>query len=170
MWGGVRFTLGAAIPSGATINSATFELYIESDSGWNTSTDYLSVWGTDSSDAGQCTSTATRPSIDGGSTALTTSVRWPASGGFSPGTNSYKSIDIAAIIQELVDDNGGLANGAHIAIWHSHGSPSGDPYIWCSSYSRGASYRQKLTIDYTESAGGGVVIPIFIKQYRARRT
>jgi hypothetical protein len=71
---------------------------------------------TDVANASAPTTAAQRPVSDGGSTATTAAiVTWS---NVTMGDSAYHtSADISSIIQELVNDNSGLANGAGIVIW-----------------------------------------------------
>lgn len=157
VWMGMRFALGAAIPSGATINSATLSVHTYAPTTWGAN-DYLRIYATQSADAPQVTAASARPDLDSGSTELAAAnVRWPASGGWAPGEESWSdSPSIASIIQELVDDYGGLASGAHIVLWIAHGDGGGsgspDNQYAIHDYEGGSSTRPTLTIVYTAAA------------------
>ncbi len=160
-WGFFRFTLSAAIPSGATINAGTkIALYGVDSYSWGTG-DYLTIYATNSSDASQ-------PSTGGEPTPLTTaSVRWPASGDLTWPTGQYNERDIVSIIQELVDDYGGLSSGAHILIW-IRGEKS-NSWLAAEDYNSSNNNLAKLTIEYTTSGGSASAVPKIFRQFAARR-
>jgi len=155
-YGFFRSTLPAAIPSGATINSGTIlRIYGASGPSWDSGSDCLEVMGEQSPDAPQASGTAPP-------TLTATVIRWPASGGLTWLIGgSYNEVDIAPIIQELVDDYGGLASGAHIQIWVRGKSTNGEFHnVTGVDYNYGnPSYYSTLTIVYT---AGGVTTSITI--------
>lgn len=145
-WGYFRFALPSAIPSGATIEAGTkIELYGTDSYAWDSGSEYLQVYTQQSADSAQVSS-GSEPTV------TTAVVRWPASGGLSWSTSQYNEIDITAVIQELVDDYGGLASGAHIQIWVA-GPAAQTGWLACRDYNGAAGANvAKLTIVYT--AGG----------------
>lgn len=141
VWVGFRFT-NVTIPQGSTINSASIILAILA----NDDPD-LDIYGNDVDDAATFTSTAYNIS----DRALTTAkVNWTASNIGAYATKS--SPDIASIIQEIVD-RAGWASGNDIVILFDSLSSS---YINFKAYDsgEGSSAYPKITIDYTEPAGG----------------
>lgn len=166
VWMGLRFTLSGAIPSGATITAATFQLYGTSTWNWGSATDYLRVFVTDSSDAAQVTTQAARPSVDSGSTTvypttLAGGTRWPAANGLSWPTAQYNtSVDLSALIQHLVDTYSGLASGAHVMVWAA-GDTSADNNSeigWQDS--NAGTNPPTLAITYTTGGGSALVHPV----------
>jgi hypothetical protein len=116
VWCYYRFVLPSAIPSGATITSATMDLWGEGSSSWSNGSDDLKIRCSDSANASAPASAGARPSLDGGSQATTTAtVDWLNVTWTLNDWNTTPSL--VSMIQELVDDNGGLASGAGIVLW-----------------------------------------------------
>ena len=115
-WVFLRFILPSAIPAGSTITAASVDVFSSAVSFWNNSTSDINLRATDVANASAPTTAAQRPVSDGGSTATTAAiVTWS---NVTMGDSAYHtSADISSIIQELVNDNSGLANGAGIVIW-----------------------------------------------------
>lgn len=113
----LRFVLPSGIPSGATISSATLEAYGRDQFNWDNGVDDIDIFATDSANASAPTTAGQRPNDgSGGSTAVTTAVAsWDNVTWNTAGYNTSSSI--ASVIQELVDDNAGLASGAGIVLW-----------------------------------------------------
>lgn len=115
VWCFYRFVLPSGITSGATITSATLEINGINKVSWTDGTDDLVVTATDSGNASAPTTGGQRPSSDGGSTATTTAeVAW---NNVTWSTSGFNSVSVATIIQELVNDNGGLSSSAGIVFW-----------------------------------------------------
>lgn len=128
VWGGLRFQLSSAIPSGATITSASISVFGDGREGWDDSNDYLTIIANDSADAPQVASQNDRPdgpnayyfsappgNVTGGSN---TEVRWPSVGGLAWNDALLNiSPDISPLIQFLVNKHNGLASGASVQLW-----------------------------------------------------
>lgn len=144
----LRFELPEALPAGTTIASATLELYGHAIYMWNDS-HALRVWAQHSDDAPQITGLSDYPGT--GNVELgDLSVRWADSddSGLAwmiPGPNA--SPDLAAIVQELVDANVGLAAGAHIQLWVAEDQlgGEGEEVGWLDA-SAGAETAARLTL------------------------
>lgn len=159
----IRFALDAAIASGSTINSATLELYNDSENGC-----IDSYWGvTDSDDSSQVTTSGEMPVMAGGSTnTYTYNIDGTGVHKTSWSSFGWNTIDITSLIQYLVDTYSGLA---HISVW-------GTGAIGIDNNTRSAfkcyeagSNIPKLTIDYTEPAPPFSVVPPAMKTYRSFR-
>jgi hypothetical protein len=111
----VRFELPEALPADTVIEDAVLVLVGHTTFSWVAS-DALRVWVQESSDAPDVGGVEDYP---GESVVLSAvSVRWPPEHGLAwqhPGTN--RSPDLSALLQHLVDANGGLAAGAHVQLW-----------------------------------------------------
>jgi hypothetical protein len=153
-WGYFTFTLPSAIPSGATIDAGTkIEIYGLDIYNWTTG-DALQIYVEQSSNAPAIDGVEDRPTGDGGGTTLgASSVRWPVSGDLTWTYPGWNEREIISLIQELVDDYGGLASGAKIRIWvtKASGTDTDDQVGW-ESLENAGSNPAKLTIVYT--AGG----------------
>lgn len=164
-WSGYRFTLSGAIPSGATITSATMKLYGFSTWQWDNTTapqDYLRIYVTDAANPGQITTTAARPAADSGSTtlypaAVASGTRWPASNGLLWPVGYNTSVNFSSLIQYLVNTYSGLASAAHVQVWVTEDasqtpSPGGNTESEVGMYfaEKGSSYYPKLNISYTD--------------------
>ncbi len=155
-----RFQLTSDIPSGATVTEALFSVLAHS-SAWNwSSEDALRIYIEDASNASQCTSMQDHPFYGSNARALlSTSVRWPLSGGLVWVSGSRnQSNDISSIIQALVDKYGGLSAGDYVQLWitkdvlRNAGSEVNyvDDYL---SYTGDGSDLAKLSIEWSEGSG-----------------
>lgn len=158
-WGGAesagtRFTLDGAIPSGATIESAIWEV--------NTSTDTgpldIFFYVTESADAPQITTEAGRPDVIGGSTDVypTTAdntLVYVASGNWP--NSSVLQVDVTSLIQHLVDTYSGLSSGAHIVVHAIGHTGTGQIEVGFLSWENNQDY-PTLTIEYSEGAGESI--------------
>lgn len=142
-----RFILPSAIPSGATITSATIELQGTDQFAWVDGTDDLIIRATDSGNAAAPTTLGQRPSYLGGSTSTTTAtVTWSNVTWATSGANTSPSF--ATVIQELVTDNGGLASSAGIVVWVNH-NVNQHHYVAAELIEHSGSTPAKLTITWT---------------------
>jgi hypothetical protein len=116
----LRFELPVAIPAGATVVAAHLEVwgtaYYDS-SGTTCLPSYrLGIVADDVADAAVVTAEGAYPDGPTGPAATAASVAWPFVGAWVvDGVNTSPSI--APILQELVDDHGGLAAGTHVQFW-----------------------------------------------------
>lgn len=116
-WGYFRFTLPSELPFGTTVVAASLTIRGEDLWQWDTTSQGLVILAEHEADAPQVDGLEHRP--DTGAVALTTaSVRWPPAGGleWQVGGDNV-SPDLAALIQEVIDDRGGLAAGGHVQLW-----------------------------------------------------
>ena len=114
----LRFTLGATIPSGATIDSANLACYGYSDHNVHDWWAYV----TESGDAPNPADASYRPSWASSGHTTTYPAAEEGAGAFHDTTgdwaaSAWNTKDIKTLIQHLVDTYGGLASGAHIVVW-----------------------------------------------------
>jgi len=140
--GGFEFVLTAEIPSGATIDAAYITIHANSTAADDPN---VNIRGEDTADAPDFATNADVTSR----TRTTASVQWTATG---IGIGAVNSPSIVSILQELVDDNGGLANGASVVIFFDgrsdatstfqvmsiEGAGPGDEHRGCRDGSRAA--------------------------------
>ncbi|MCP5016115.1 MAG: hypothetical protein GY938_12720 [Ketobacter sp.] len=141
--GGFYFELTSAIPSGATVDDAYLTLEMDS-----TDNPEVDIYANDTADADDFTTDAT----------LTARTRTAASASWSDTglTGSQQSPSFTSVIQELVDDNGGLASGAGVMIiLVSKGSGSSTFRVDAID---GSGTPADLYIEWTESGGGGRIM------------
>lgn len=148
-WAIARFTLDAAIPSGATIDTDLTKVEYYSTYNGN---DNLYFYVTDSKDAAQVTHENDRPVLEGAGATTTypstaehanspNVVDWPASG--------WKAVLIGGLIQYLVDKApAGLSSGAHIVVWGAGIDLATDVDVGWVSY-EDSTNPAKITIVYT---------------------
>ncbi len=129
VWAALRFQLPTAIPSGATITSASLSAFGDGRDSWNDSLDYLEIFVNDSSNAPQVVNSDDQP---GGANGLNFSsapgnvvsgidvkVRCPVGAGGLAWNDSLLNTcsGLETLIQFLVNKYGGLAAGAYVQIW-----------------------------------------------------
>jgi hypothetical protein len=141
-----NFVLSAAIPAGTTVTNATVRVYGRDAYLWSNGTDDLVVKATDAASAPVVANVSERPvECDGGSTATTTTtVAWNNVTWDTAGWNT--SPNISTVINELVSDNSGLANGARICLW-INGGPV-EHYVGGELYEHAGSNPAELTIQW----------------------
>lgn len=155
-WGWFTFVITNGIPDNAIITAGTtISIYGNDISGWQSANDFLAVYAEDAADASALSGVGDRPispvgNGGAGDTPLTTAnVRWPESGGLTWNEAGYNTRDITSVIQELVDDNNGLASNAKIRIWVARGAIVSDSrQVGWNSIETGSNTPQ-LTIGYT---------------------
>lgn len=156
-FGYYRFVLSSAIPSGATITTATITFtasQASSFAGWDLDADVLRVWGENQADPAQIDNATDSPIYAGaGETAvpLTTAyVDWTPSAWTA--NTAYASPDIKTIIQELVNDHTGLAQNAHIQIWVAAdvAVTGGAETLYVYEYAHATGATAQLYIAWTE--------------------
>lgn len=148
-WIGHRFQ-NVVIPQGATINSATLDVY---DSGIGEGTTIeMSIRGHDADDVaawsspfapGDITPTTAR-------TDVTITLATFESGGIGFGKGLW---DVAAIIEEIVGRAGWVSGNDLSLVMHDNGSSAANN-ISMSTYDRDTARGAKLEVDYTEGGGG----------------
>jgi hypothetical protein len=165
----LRFTLGAAIPSGATITTTAGATAI-SCYGTNASAIGVAhVYVTESANGAQVTTAAGRPSwagTPGGSTTTypTTEegagvVEWTGTWNLV----AWNVINVGGLVQHLVDTYSGLANGSHIVFWIDGDRDEGtsDENGMATGDSGGMTNVATLQITYTTGGATNVVYMIF---------
>jgi hypothetical protein len=151
----LRFTLDAAIPAGATIDSADLKMYGETEE----SVDDLWVYVTESADGAQVTLASQRPAwIDTGSTTTYPTTDEGAGAIHWTGTwtlAAWNTVSITGLIQHLVNTYSGLASGGHIVVWVVGDNAYSNVESGLVKY--GFSNKATLTINYTtgQPPGGG---------------
>ncbi len=119
--GAFRFTLNTELPPGATIASASLELWgVTTTANWYPAILALEIAIEASPDAARLTSSAEVPQGGDPQARLLAParVRWPAGGGLSWRLGAYNtSPDLAPLLQGLVDRYAGLASGAAVMLW-----------------------------------------------------
>jgi len=106
-FGAFHFLLTAEIPSGATVDAAYLTIVASSTAADDPNVD---ISAEDSASAPDFTTNADVTNR----TRTAASVQWTTMG---IGTGSTNTPSIVSVIQELVDDNGGLANGAGVVVF-----------------------------------------------------
>jgi len=117
-WGYFRFALTQPIAKGATIVNATLDLWGVDADGWNGSSHALEVWLEKAADPAVVTVETDAPLTSTGRPVTSSAKRWPAVGGLPWASGAYNtSPDLAALVQEVVNSQGGLAKGSHLQLW-----------------------------------------------------
>lgn len=149
-WNGFRWT-NVTVPQGATINSATLDLYSAQVTAGTTASAIF--FGVDEDDTATFNTTTSYPE---GKTRTTASVTkdfdvslWSATQGFG-----VETVDVASLVQEIVNRVGWSSGNAMAVVCHDNGSAD-DNYIGHSTYDRAIDRGAKLDINYTEA--GAVV-------------
>jgi len=145
--GGFEFVLTAEIPSGATIDAAYLTIRANS-----TSVDdpNVNIRGEDTADAPDFATNADVTSR----TRTTASVQWTTT---AIGTGAVNTPSLVSILQELVDDYGGLANGAGVVIFFDGRNDAISSFQVMSI--EGTGTEAALHIEFTEPASGETVTP-----------
>jgi hypothetical protein len=116
LWSYLRFSLPLAIPATATITVATLSLWGGASDNW-AATSAVEIWTENSANAAAVTAVTDTPFLPGGR-PMTSSVRWPTTGGLIWSLGQYNtSPSLAGVLQALVVSKGGLASGAHLQLW-----------------------------------------------------
>lgn len=141
---GMRFVLPSAIPSGSTIDVAYITVVCPSATQDDPNVD---LHAEDVADADDFATTA-----DVTSRARTAaSAAWVAT---SIGTSPVNSPSIVSVIQELIDDSGGLVSGAAIVILSIARGDFTSNFRY-TSYDGTPADAVSLRIEYTAGGGGG---------------
>lgn len=116
----LRFELPVTIPAGATVVAAHLEVWgtaYYDGAGTTCSPTYrLGIVADDVADAEVVGADDVYPDGPAGPAATTASIAWPFVGAWAV-DRVNTSPSVAPILQELVDDHGGLAAGAHVQFW-----------------------------------------------------
>ena len=111
-----RFQVSTALPADASIDEATLTLHgldaPVAHADWDAATHALRVRAEDAADA-PAVKSATVPAL------LPSSLRWPSQGGLAWQVGAGNSVDVAPLLQALVQKHGGLSDGAHVQLWLS---------------------------------------------------
>lgn len=155
-WNGWIFRL-ITIPSGATINVAYMTVQMTSAT---LDEPDVTFFGLNAITQGIFTIVANDVS---GRAKTAASVDWSNT---DAGTGDVNTASLVTIIQELVDENGGLTLGDIGIVMKSRANDATrDTSI--TSYDGSTSVCGRLHIEYTEAGGG--IIPIILAQHRRRK-
>ena len=139
-WGGLRFN-NVTIPQGATINTATLQIYVNSTATDNVQADFYC-------EAADDAGTFTTGSGDISARSRTTAnVAVRAN---NVGTGWYSVTGMASVVQE-VTDRGGWASGNDLAVIID---PVTGTDLQFRTWDHDTSLAAKLDIDYTAAAAG----------------
>ena len=147
------------VPAGATISSATVEVYMK----WHQAgTDIVTrMQGFDVDDVAVFNATTNRPSQNAQTTAFVDRTYTDAS---DFATNTWLSLDdCTAIIQEIID-RGGWASGQALGVVLKENGSTASSRWQFQDYGRQTAFAAKITIVYT--AGAAATIPVFMNHYR----
>lgn len=155
---GLRFQ-NVTIPQGATIDSATIQVYRSYCSGDGP---YLGTMYCEDVDSAVDFSTNNNLC---NRVKTTASVTWDAPTGEDGWIDSP---DLKTIVQEVIDRDGWESGNDIMFIWWS-GNNVDTKFMQAEDYSTGSALAAKLTIEYTEAAGGSSIVPIVMQYYRGLR-
>ncbi|HWB79240.1 MAG TPA: hypothetical protein VG755_29970 [Nannocystaceae bacterium] len=115
----LRFAIPEGLPAGTQVHSATVEMFGHGTYFWD-ELHALRVWAQQSADAPAPSSVSDHPDDPEGVELGDLSVRWADADDTGltwqvPGPNA--SPDLAVLVQQLVDEHGGLEAGAHVQLW-----------------------------------------------------
>lgn len=126
-WGGLgngltttafRFALAEEIPAGAEVADAWISLYGRGTWSWNNASDALLVGLELSESAAPIEGFDDMPFTGTGRPLVSTVARWPEVGGLTWLVNNWNdSVNVAPLLQELVDTYGGLAAGSYVQFF-----------------------------------------------------
>lgn len=147
-WNGFRW-LNVTVPQGATITSATIDLFSAGVSAGTTVE--LIFYGVDEDDAATfANNTDNKPEGKARTTASVTKTitvaNW-SSTGFQSGSN----IDVKDLVQEIVNRPGWTSGNALAIVGHDNGSTGTNSYVGHSTYDRAADRGAKLSIEYEDT-------------------
>lgn len=146
-WEGFRFN-SVTIPQGATINSAIFDLYSSGTAAGTTAK--VIYYGNAVDNATTFNTTTEKPQSKTRTTATVTKdytvASWNPTTGFG-----VETVDLAAIVQEIVNRAGWVSGNSLSIIGFDNGSADTN-YIGYSTFDRAVDRGAKLTIDYTVAA------------------
>jgi hypothetical protein len=156
----LRFTLGAAIPAGATITTTAGATAISCYGANANAVGVAHVYVTESANGPQVTAAANIPTWAGSGSTVTYPTTEEGAGVVNwAGTwniDAWNVINVGSLVQHLVDTYSGLANGAHIVFWidGDRDEGVGDENGMSAGDSGGMSNVATLQITYTEGGGG----------------
>ena len=115
----LRFAIPEGLPADTQVHAATIEMYGHATYFWD-ETHALRVWVQQTADADAPASVSDHPEDPAGVLLGDASVRWADADDTGltwviPGPNA--SPDLAPLVQQLIDSNGGLEAGAHVQFW-----------------------------------------------------
>lgn len=158
---GLRFT-NVTIPAGATINSASLQLFM-----FASDDDILcDIYCEDADNPGTFSGSATGPSSR---TLTAAATAWDATN-VSGSTDAWVTApDISAAVQEVVDRAGWASGNALVVLLKGRVSAtvrSSRTHTWDYDTTKAP----KLDIVYSTGGGGGLSIPVAMATYRTRRS
>ncbi|MBS1961844.1 MAG: choice-of-anchor D domain-containing protein, partial [Bdellovibrionales bacterium] len=148
-YGYFRFQLPSAIPSGATIDKAYLKLWVTDAAYWDT-TKWLVISGDLSANATQVSALGDYPGGATGHTQTTATARWPSAGGGLPGVAGAwnQTVDLSAIVQEIVNSSGGLSSGAYVQFWVYGANLGISKEIGIEDYSKGGGHPAQVHLEW----------------------
>ncbi len=125
-YGYFRFQLAQPLPAGATINSATLDLWgVQNDGNFGAGGEFMMVRIENAADAAVVTNVNQQPGGAMAPALSTVTARWPASGGLSWTLNAWNTTtELGALVQDVVNQQNGLAANAHLKFFISYPAPA----------------------------------------------
>lgn len=155
-WGGLgnglttsafRFSLAEEIPAGATVADAWLSLFGRGTWNWTNESSALSIGLEFSEDADPITGIEDMPLTVTGRPLVSTVARWPEVGGLTWLVNDWNdSVNVAPLLQELVDSYGGLPAGAHVQFFVYGANPGINGEVAIEDSSNPAGNGANLTV------------------------
>lgn len=140
-WAGLHWP-SVAVPAGATINSATADVYVSATSADDPNGDLHME---DADSPGDFSATADVS----GRTITTAFTNWNTTG---IGSGFQTSADFTSAVQEVIDRPGWATGQNMVSLWR--GARSGGGSLTCRDYGWSSSYAATLDIDYTAGGAG----------------
>jgi hypothetical protein len=140
-WGYFRFTMLADIPAAAVLDEVRLRLPAAIATAWDESAHGLRVFVEDSADAAPITDAREAP--DGTTPGFVrypvpTAIDWGAGGLAWPTGETVTSPDLSVALDELLQNHGGLAAGAHLQLWVRGDGSTADGAVATRDLSGGA--------------------------------
>lgn len=142
---GLRFP-NVTVPNAATITNAYVTLY---SAGVTAGTTAKTTWTGDDADNSAVFSSSSKPE-DRTDTTASTNKDFTVSGWTTTGFKTGDTVDVTAIVQEIVDRAGWVA-GNYLSIICANNASSNTNYIGISTYDSAIDRGAKLTVEYTVS-------------------
>jgi hypothetical protein len=155
-WGGLgnglttaafRFALAEQIPAGATVVDAWISLFGRGTWSWSNESHALAIGLEFSDDAAPIAGISDLPFTLTGRPLVSAVARWPELGGLTWLVNNWNdSVNVAPLIQELVDTYGGLSAGAHVQFFVYGANPGTNGEVAIEDSSNPAGNTPTLTV------------------------